>query len=139
MLKIAEGKFCRRKPELVAIIDGGIEVTLGLNKSYTLNASLSYDPEFGPGDHTGMNFTWFFGAIKGNSTSNEDSFIVLEDAVIEYQEARAHGKVVATNTTHLKVNTTYVTKLVVAKDYRNASVFQILRVVNGDPPQVSQR
>ncbi|XP_068742451.1 polycystin-1-like protein 2 [Montipora capricornis] len=134
-----EGKFCRRKPELVAIIDGGIEVTLGLNKSYTLNASLSYDPEVGPGDHTGMNFTWFFGAIKRNSTSNKDSFIVLEDAVIEYLDDTAHGKLVATTIRHLNVNTTYVTKLVVAKDYRNASVFQILRVVNGDPPQVSQR
>lgn len=66
------------------IIDGGIEVILGFNKSYILNVLFFYDFEVGLGDYIGMNFIWFFGVIKGNFMSNEDFFIVFEDVVIEY-------------------------------------------------------
>ena len=138
MCSIAEGKFCRRKPELVAIIDGGVDVVRGLDEHFVLNASLSYDPEIGPANHTGINFTWHLGTIKGNSSNNKVFFVTLKHTSVDYKERR-HGKNIIVNTTKFNVNETYIAKLVVAKDYRKASVFQIIRVVKGSPPQLSQR
>ncbi|XP_067023241.1 polycystin-1-like protein 2 [Acropora muricata] len=130
------GKFCRRKPELVAIIDGGVDVVRGLDEHFVLNASLSYDPDVGPGNHTGISFTWHWGTITGNSSNNKVFFVTLKHTSIDYEEI-LYGKNVTVNITN--VNKTYVAKLVVAKDHRNATVFQIIRVVKGSPPQVSQR
>ena len=138
MCSIAGGKFWRTKPELVAIIDGGVEVVRGLNEHFILNASLSFDPDDGPGDYTGISFTWHLGTIKGNSSNNKAFFFTLKDASIVYEKI-LHGKNIRVNTTSFNINKTYVAKLVVAKDYRNASVFQVIRMVKGSPPQVSQR
>ena len=138
MCSIAEGKFCRRKTKLVAIIDGGVDVVRGLDEPFVFNASLSYDPDVGPGNHTGISFTWHLGKIKGNSSNNKVFFVTLKHTSVDYEEIQ-HGKNIIVNRTKFNVNKTYVAKLVVAKDYRNASVFQIIRVVKGSPPQVSQR
>ena len=108
----------------------------GLDEHFVLNASLSYDPDVGPGNHTGISFTWHWGTITGNSSNNKVFFVTLKDASVDYEQI-LHGKNVTVNIT--TVNKTYVAKLVVAKDDRNASVFQIIRVVKGSPPQVSQR
>ena len=109
----------------------------GLDEHFVLNASLSYDPDVGPGNHTGISFTWHLGTIRGNSSNNK-VFVTLKHTSVDYEEI-LHGKNIIVNTTKFNVNKTYVAKLVVAKDYRNASVFQIIRVVKGSPPQVSQR
>ena len=138
MCSIAGGTFYRRKPELVAIIDGGVDVVRGVDEHFILNASPSYDPDVGPGNHTGISFTWHLGTIKGNSSNNKDFFVTLKDTSIDCEEI-LHGKNITVNTTSFNVNKTYVAKLVVAKGYRKASVFQIIRVVNGSPPQLSQR
>ena len=138
MCSIAGGKFCQRKPELVAIIDGGVDVVRGVDQHFILNASLSYDPDVGPGNHTGISFTWHLGTIKGNSSNNKAFFDTLKDTSIDYEKI-VHGKNITVNTTSFNVNKTYVAILVVAKGYCNASVFQIIRIVKGSPPQVSQR
>ena len=135
MCSIAGGNFCRRKPELVAIIDGGVDVVRGLDEHFVLNASLSYDPEVGPGNNTGISFTWHLGTIKGNSSNNKVFFVTLKHTSIDYEKI-LNGKNI---TVKINKTVTYVAKLVVAKDCRNASVFQIIRVVKGSPPQVSQR
>ena len=43
---------------LVANITGASQVSQGLNELLTLNGTLSHDPDVGPGDHTGLEFTW---------------------------------------------------------------------------------
>ena len=47
-----------RSTYLVANITGAIQAFQGLNKSLTLNGSLSHDPDIGPGNYTGLEFTW---------------------------------------------------------------------------------
>ena len=128
---------CRKKPELVAIIEGGAEVIRGLDENITMNASLSYDPDIGTGNNSGMNFTWHFGKVKGNN----DSFPLpsLSNIAVQYFAEKGFGPVVIFSKKPLLLNQTYIMKLVVTKDYRTSSVFQVIRMQKGEPPRVSQR
>ena len=103
-----------------------------------MNASLSYDPVVGPGNHSGMNFTWYYGEIRGNLTMERDSFTGINQSDIHYI---GNGSVLEVNTASSKFQDlkNFVVKLVVAKDYRNSSDHQIIHLVKGDPPQISQR
>ena len=139
----AGGKSCIRKPDLVAIIDGGAEVIRGLNENITMNGSLSYDPDVGPGSHSGMNLTWRYGEIKGNYSlqqlSSKDLFIEPKNSIIEFIGNEVYGLEMTFDSTPMSVNKIYVVKLEVTKDYRNSSVFQVIRFVKGHPPKLSQR
>ena len=129
------------KPNLIAIISGGTEVIRGRNENITMNASLSYDPVVGLGNHSGMNFTWHYGEIKGNySGLQTDSFTGINQSNVHYIENDS-GREVTFNTAspmiqNLKI---LVVKLVVSKDYRSSSDHQVIHLVKGDPPQISQR
>ncbi|KAL9966015.1 hypothetical protein ACROYT_G024022 [Oculina patagonica] len=140
--KYSDGKSCQRKPDLVAIIYGGAEVIRGHNETLTMNASLSYDPDVGRGDHSGMNFAWHYGEIKGNysglQTTMNNSFTGINQSTIRYF-GKDSGIVITFNTAHMFVNKTYVVKLVVTKDYRSSSVYQVIHLLKGDPPEISQR
>ena len=128
---------CRKKPELVAVIEGGAEVIRGLHENITMNASLSYDPDIGTGNNSGMNFTWHFGKIKGNNYSFP--LPSLSNIAVQYFAEKGFGPVVIFAKKPLLLNQTYIAKLVVTKDYRTSSVFQVIRLQNGQPPIVSQR
>ena len=125
------------------MIYGGAEVVRGHNENITMNASLSYDPDVGPENYSGMNFTWHYGEIKGNDTvqlsSKRDWFTGVKESAVEYSKDKVYGLEVTFDTTLMSVNKTYVVKLVVTKDYRNSSVFQVIRLVKGDPPNILQR
>ena len=43
---------------LVANITGARKASQGLNETLILNGTLSHDPDVGPGDYTGLDFTW---------------------------------------------------------------------------------
>lgn len=43
---------------LVANISGATQASQGFNELLTLNGTLSHDPDVGPGDYTGLEFTW---------------------------------------------------------------------------------
>ena len=107
-----------------------------------MSASLSYDPEVGLGDYTDMNFIWFYGEMDGNysglQAAVEDSFMGVNLSSIRYF-GRDSGLEVSFNTALILVNKTYVVKLVVMKDCRMSSVYQIIHLVQGDPPEISQR
>ena len=109
-----------------------------------MNASLSYDPVVGLGTHSGMNFTWHYGEIKGNyaglQTAERDSFTGINQSNVHYI-GNDSGLEVTFNTASSMFQdlTTLLVKLVVAKDYRNSSVHQVIHLVKGDPPQISQR
>ncbi|XP_020619273.1 uncharacterized protein LOC110057034 [Orbicella faveolata] len=140
--KYSDGKFCQRKPDLVAIIYGGAEVIRGQNENITMNASLSYDPVVGLGNHSGMNFTWHYGEIKGNyfglQRAASDSFTGVNQSTIRYSGSDS-GLEVTFNTASMSINKTYLVNLVLTKDYRSSSVYQIIHLVKGDPPEISQR
>ena len=128
---------CRKKPELVAVIEGGAEVIRGLHENITMNASLSYDPDIGTGNNSGMNFTWHFGKIKGNNYSFP--LPSLSNIAVQYFAEKGFGPVVIFAKKPLLLNQTYIMKLVVNKDYRTSSVFQVIRMQRGEAPRVSQR
>ena len=125
-----EGKSYQRKPNLIAVIYGGAEAIQGQNENITINASLSYDPVVGLGNHSGMNFTWRYGEIKGNysglQTAASDSFTGMNQSNVHYI-GNDSGLEVTFNTASSMFQdlTTLVVKLVVAKDYRSSSDHQV--------------
>ena len=102
-----------------------------------MNASLSYDPDIGTGNNSGMNFTWNFGQIKGDNYSFP--LPGLSGITVQYLAEKGFGPVVIFANKLLLLNETYIMKLVVTKDYRTSSVFQVIRLQNEEPPRVSQR
>ena len=137
-----DGKSC--KPNIVAIIYGGTEVIRGRNENITMNASLSYDPVVGLGNHSGMNFTWHYGENKskysGLQTEARDSFTGINPSNFHYTENDSGREVTFNTASSMFQNlTTLVVKLVVAKDYRSSSDHQVIHLVKGDPPQITQR
>ena len=102
-----------------------------------MNASLSYDPDIGTGNNSGMNFIWHFGQIKGNNYSFP--FPGLSNITVQYFAEIGFGPVVIFANKPLLLNQTYIMKLFVTKDYRKSSVFQVIRLQNEEPPRVSQR
>ena len=123
--------------ELVAFIEGGAQVIRGLHENITMNASLSYDPDLGTRNNSGMNFTWHFGQIKGNNYSLP--LPGLSGISVQYFAEKGFGPVVIFAKKPLYLNQTYIAKLFVTKDYRTSSVFQVIRLQNGEPPKVSLR
>ena len=109
-----------------------------------MNASLSYDPVVGLGNYSGMNFTSHYGEIKSNysglQTEARVSFTGINPSNVHYTENDS-GREVTFNTASsmFKNLTTLVVKLVVAKDYRSSSDHQVIHLVKGDPPQITQR
>ena len=108
-----------------------------------MNASLSYDPDIGLGNHSGMNFTWHYGEIKGNYsgllTAAKD-FTGVNLSNVHYIENNTGREVTFNTASSMFQNLmTLVVKLVVAKDYRSSSDHQVIHLVKGDPPQITQR
>ena len=107
-----------------------------------MNASLSYDPDVGRDNYTGMNFAWYYGEIIGNysglKTTTKDDFTGVNQSNIHYFRNDS-GLEVSFNTASLLVNKTYVVKLVMSKYCRSSSVFQVIHLVKGDPPEISLR
>ena len=137
-----DGKNRQRKSDLVAVISGGAEVIRGHEEKFTLNASLSNDPDVGPGDHSGMSFTWYYGEIIGNYSGlravMNKSFAGVNESALNYS-GQAFGLQFIFNTTARSLGTIYVVKLVVVKDCRNSSAYQVIHLVKGNPPAISQR
>ena len=131
-------------PNLVAIIYGGTEIIRGQNENITMNASLSYDPVVGPGNHSRMSFTWYYGEIRGNysglKTAEGDNFTGINQSNVHYI-GNDSGLEVTVNTASSKFQDlmTLEVKLVVAKDFRSSSDHQIIHLEKGDPPQIFQR
>ena len=108
-----------------------------------MNASLSYDPDIGLGNHSGMNFTWHYGEIKGNYsgllTAAKD-FTGVNLSNVHYIENNTGREVTFNTASSMFQNLmTLVVKLVVAKDNRSSNDHQVIHLVKGDPPQISQR
>ena len=107
--------------DLVAVISGG------LKENITLDSSLSYDPEAARGDQSGMDFTWHYGEITGNYSSvqgrKRDFFIAVNESAFQYN-GRASGVRIYLDTEAMSLSDIYIVRLVVAKDYRNASAYQ---------------
>ncbi|XP_078381460.1 uncharacterized protein LOC144664226 [Oculina patagonica] len=140
-LSFTDGRLCKRRQNLVAIIYGGTEVIRGLTENITMNGSLSYDPE--TGDKKGMNFTWRYGSIPRNNKSclqllKQGSFPPVNLSAIQNEKV-SFGCTISINTNATNGSETFVFTLTVAKGYRTASAIQVVHLVKGDPPRIYQR
>ena len=140
-LLFADGRFCKRKQNLAAVIYGGAEVIRGHNENITMNGSLSYDPE--TGDNKGMNFTWRYGSITRNNYSSlqllkQGSFPFVNFSEIQ-NEGVSFGRIISINSSVANSNQTLVVTLTVNKDYRTSNAIQVIHLVGGDPPKIYQR
>ena len=116
-----------------AIIDGGSSVRWGSKEIVTVDGSLSYDADIGPGIHTGLNFTW--------SCLNEDGNTSVSDTCFGsfYGERNVSSTVISIDPSKLEIGKTYVLRLTVSKDVRNSFAEMSFEIAAGEVPQVTLR
>ena len=111
---------------IIAIIDGGSSVRWGSPENVTVDGSLSYDGDIGPGTHTGLNFTWSCSLHNSISYSCFGAFA----------NENANTTAITINTEKLLLGNSYVLKLTVSKDTRSAFAEMKFEIAYGEVPQV---
>ena len=114
---------------ILAIIDGGSSVRWGSPENVTVDGSLSYDGDIGPGTHTGLNFTW---SCSLNSSISYSCFGA-------FANVNANATAIIINTEKLLVGNAYVLKLTVSKDTRRAFAETKFEIAAEVVPQVVLR
>ena len=147
MFRSTQGFFTIVKSPLRAKISGGNTVTRGKGKTITLNGSLSQDPDVEPGNITSMKFTWL--CKKPNESFPNLSFPI---PVVSLTAGPGQGggcfgtgvgrlssntAVVNLSTIAMNVGEFYDIKLIVQKDTRYDDFVQEIKIVNGNPPEVT--
>ncbi|XP_078351521.1 polycystin family receptor for egg jelly-like isoform X1 [Oculina patagonica] len=117
------------------IIDGGGKVRWGSNENVTVNGSLSYDRNIGPGDPTGLNFTWSCRDSAANASMIMESVECIHSLV---EEANVTSSV-NIRTSQLEAGKTYVLRLTVTKDERSSFAEMSFELVDGKIPHVFLR
>lgn len=109
------------------IIDGGSKVRWGSNENVTVNGYLSYDKNIGPGDLTGLNFTWSCRDSGANASVTLESWKANVPSSVNIETSQLHlGK-------------TYVLRLTVTKGARSSFDEMSFELVQGNIPHVSLR
>ncbi|KAJ7390748.1 hypothetical protein OS493_022306 [Desmophyllum pertusum] len=116
-----------------AIIDGGSSVRWGSKDIVTVDGSLSYDGDIGPGNHTGLNFTWSCLNSEVNDSMSNDCYgsFIGEVNVLSTAISIDPGK--------LEVGKSYVLRLTVSKDDRSSIAKMSFEIAAGEVPQVTLR
>ncbi|KAL9954033.1 hypothetical protein ACROYT_G041521 [Oculina patagonica] len=118
-----------------AIIDGGSSVRWGSAEIVTVDGSLSYDGDIGPGDHTGLNFTWSCTDADDIATISNDCFGSFVGEVNEFSTAIS----IDPQAGQLQVGKAYVLGLTVSKDNRSSFCEMLFEIAAGEVPQVALR
>lgn len=118
---------------LRAIIDGGSSVRWGSVQTVTVDGSLSYDGDVGPGNYTGLTFTWSCHDQKENFTLSHDCF-----GSFVHQENN-NFTAVGIDPSQLEIGKTYILRLTVYKDKRRSFTEMSFEIAAGEIPQVSLR
>ncbi|XP_022798738.1 uncharacterized protein LOC111336838 [Stylophora pistillata] len=113
-----------------AIIDGGSSVRWGYKNIATVDGSLSYDADIGPGIHTGLNFTWSCRNDTSVSNTCFDSF---------RGERNINSTVIRIEPSKLEIDKTYFLRLSVSKDVRSSFTEMSFAIAAGEVPQVTLR
>lgn len=114
-----------------AIIDGGSSVRWGSVEIVTVDGSLSYDGDIGPGNQTGLNFNWSCLELGGNLSMSYDcfgSFIGEENSMST-----------TIDPSQLEFGKPCVLRLTVTKDKRSAFAEMSFEIAAGEVPQVTLR
>lgn len=118
---------------LRVVVDGGSSVRWGSNETVTIDGSLSYDEDVGPGSHSGLNFTWSCGAQGQNASMSYECFGAFS------QRGDLNITSVTIDTSVLKVGQSYILQLTLWKDVRSSSAEMIFEISSGDVPRVILR
>ena len=113
-----------------AILDGGSSVRWGSKQNVTVNGSLSYDADIGPGIHTGFNFSWSCRNDTSVSSTCFDSFQNKGD--LNYRS-------ISIDTSNLVINRIFFLRLTVSKDVRSSYAEMSFEIAVGEVPQVTLR
>ena len=116
-----------------AIIDGGSSVRFGSKEIVTVNGSLSYDGDIGPGNHTGFNFGWSCLDVDNNATMNNGCFGSFVG------EVNTMSSTITIDPGKLDVNKSYVLRLTVSKDARSSFAEMSFEIASGEVPHVTLR
>ena len=143
------GFFTIEKSPLRAKISGGNTVTRGKGKTITLSGSLSQDPDVEPGNITSMKFTWL---CKKRNESFPNLSVPIPIVSLTPGPGQGGGcfgtgvgrlssnrAVVNLSTSAMNVGEFYDIKLIVQKDTRDDDFVQEIKIVNGNPPEVTIR
>lgn len=116
-----------------AIIDGGSSVRWGSVDNVTVDGSLSYDGDIGPGNYSGLNFAWSCLHLEDNTSLSNDCFGSFV----------GHVNAISTSITidpgQLVVGKSYVLTLTVSKDERSSIAEMSFEIAAGEVPQVALR
>ena len=131
-LKAFDYGFIKVIPAAVrAIIDGGSSVRWGSNEIVTVDGSLSYDADIGPGVHTGLRFAW---------TCLDNASMISENCFGSFVgEANGSSPAVSIDPSKLETKKTYVLRLNVSKDVRNSFAEMSFEIAAGEVPQAALR
>lgn len=116
---------------LQAIIDGGSSVRWGSTENVTVDGSLSYDGDIGPGTHNGVNFFW--------SCTDIVNFSISYDCFGAFVFDNVNATTMKIATSQLVIGKSYVLELEVSKDKRKASTNMSFEIAAGKVPQVTLR
>lgn len=117
---------------LRAIIDGGSSVRWGSTETVIVDGSLSYNGDIGPGNRTGLNFTWSCRETVQNASLSNDCFgaFVMENVT---------SATIGISTRQLAVGKKYILRLTVSKDVRSSSAEISFEIAAGEIPRVTLR
>ena len=115
-----------------AVIDGGSSVRWGSTEIVTVDGSLSYDGDIGPGTQIGLNFTWSCSDLAYNTSVDYNCFGA-------FANENLNATAIRIDTTKLSVGNTYVLRLTVTKDKRSDFAEMTFEIAQGEIPQVTLR
>ena len=113
-----------------AIIDGGSSVRWGSKEIVTVDGSLSYDADIGPGNNSGLQFAW---SCVYNASVSDDCFGSFVGQI------NSLSNIVSLDPKKLTNGTSYVLRFNVSKDTRHSVAEISFEVAAGDIPQIALR
>ena len=149
VISSALGFFTISKSQLIADIAGGNKVTRGKGNPISLDGSASRDPDVEPGNHASMHFTWLCKKRQEHFPNGSlDSLPVINNSLgpgsggcfgTGVGKLSSNGSIVKLDTSQMTVGEMYDVKLIVTKDNRIDDFIQEIKIVSGNPPQVTIR
>ena len=115
---------------LRAILDGGSSVRWGSEQNVTVDGSLSYDADIGPGIHTGLNFSW---SCRSATSVSNTCFGSFQD------ERNLNRTIITIDPSKLEIDKTFFLRLTVSKDVRSSYAEMSFEIIAGEIPQVTLR
>ena len=114
------------------IIDGGSSVRWGSKENVTVDGSRTYDLDVGPGDLTGLDFTWSCHDSEANTSLTNKCFV----SFVVQANVTSSANI---DTSRLEVGVVYVIRLTVSKNEKSSFTEMSFEIVDGKIPHIALR